>query len=161
MIKLLAHLDHEVWTLEGTADSHFIDLGIGARENDNVGVGFVNVSFGFEFFNEDGLLDFGNFPADGVRFNYTEDDVMSFNRIQPLEPETKYWVRAWLKDAGIDFSETFEITTSRPEQPYPSWRYESNIKEWIAPVSYPQDRPSDEEQYVWDEENQSWSIEPK
>lgn len=39
-----------------------------------------------------------------------------------------------------------------PKKPYPSWVYNSEIKNWVAPVPYPEDFQT----YSWSEELVSW-----
>lgn len=42
----------------------------------------------------------------------------------------------------------------RPEQPYPSWTWNNDSKEWICPKPMPQNTNSYE--WKWNEENKEW-----
>jgi len=54
--------------------------------------------------------------------------------------------------AGIDW--TYNNTTEefRSPQPFPSWIYNEEIKQWVAPIEY----PTDNKNYTWDEPSTSW-----
>ncbi len=54
--------------------------------------------------------------------------------------------------AGIDW--TYNSTTEefRSPQPFPSWIYNEEIKQWEAPVEYPRD----DKNYLWKESSLSW-----
>ena len=41
----------------------------------------------------------------------------------------------------------------RKAQPYPSWTYDEEVKDWVAPIPYPE---IDGNVYVWDEEELAW-----
>jgi len=38
--------------------------------------------------------------------------------------------------------------------PYPSWTYNEELEEWVAPVPMPED----ENLYIWSEENLAWEA---
>lgn len=157
MIKLLAHLDRQEWTIEGLSDPYQMEIVIGARRNNSTGVSFVNPSFGFTFFDSEGALDFANYPPEGFSYSSTNEDFMTYNYVSDLEPEEEYMVRAWFRDAGLDFSNDFYVTTPRPEQPYLSWTYSEEMKMWQAP--YPPNIPKTNDQYYsWNEDLQVWEV---
>lgn len=54
--------------------------------------------------------------------------------------------------AGIGW--TYNSTTGefRSPQPFLSWIYNEDIKQWKAPVEY----PTDDKRYIWDELTLSW-----
>jgi hypothetical protein len=57
--------------------------------------------------------------------------------------------------AGIGYyfdSEAGEDGAFIPEKPYDSWILDTEMYDWISPISY----PTDGKVYVWDEENVSW-----
>jgi len=56
--------------------------------------------------------------------------------------------------AGIGFSYDPELDVFLPPKPFESWVMSDNYQ-WQAPVSY----PADGEDYVWDEDSQSWIVE--
>jgi len=43
-----------------------------------------------------------------------------------------------------------DIPPEKPEQPYPSWTYDEETNEWVAPAAKPDDNAE------WDEENLEW-----
>lgn len=52
--------------------------------------------------------------------------------------------------AGIGY--TFDGTGFAAPQPFPSWTLNADTYLWEAPVAY----PSDDKNYIWNEENQTW-----
>ena len=40
------------------------------------------------------------------------------------------------------------------KSPYPSWTYDSQLEEWVAPVL----KPVNENFYIWSEEDLNWEI---
>lgn len=157
MIKLLAHLDTQEWSIEGSPGSNDLELVIGCRRNNAIGVDFVNASFGFNFLDQEGILDYAQYPPEGISYSSTNEDFMTYNFITDLVPEEEYVIRAWFKDSGIEFSAEFTITTPRPEQPFPSWTYSEEMRYWIAP--YPPNIPkTDDQYYSWNEDTQLWSV---
>jgi hypothetical protein len=41
-----------------------------------------------------------------------------------------------------------------PPKPFPSWIFDINKKQWVAPVDFPQDGA----RYLWDEEIKQWVV---
>jgi len=61
------------------------------------------------------------------------------------------WVDVTGLNCGVGF--TFDGTTLKPPQPYPSWVFDDEINGWNPPVPYPAD---DGKMYQWDEQSLSW-----
>lgn len=56
--------------------------------------------------------------------------------------------------AGIGYTYNEELDAFIPPQPYPSWTLDVATYLWQAPTPYPED----DEEYVWNEESQSWFL---
>lgn len=56
--------------------------------------------------------------------------------------------------AGIGFIYDREKDAFIPPKPFESWVLDDNTCQWVAPVQ----KPVDGNEYVWDEENLTWSI---
>lgn len=56
--------------------------------------------------------------------------------------------------AGIGFAYDAARDAFIPPKPFPSWTLNESTCRWEAPVPY----PSDDEVYMWDEENQEWVV---
>ena len=54
--------------------------------------------------------------------------------------------------AGIGYTYDESRDAFIPPQPYDSWTLNSETYQWDSPVSYPEDG----NQYIWNEETQSW-----
>jgi len=56
--------------------------------------------------------------------------------------------------AGVNFKYDQTRDAFIPPQPYPSWTLNETTCLWEAPVV----RPNDNNEYFWNEENQSWDL---
>ena len=56
--------------------------------------------------------------------------------------------------AGIGFTYDTELDAFIPPQPYDSWVLNKETCNWEAPVPY----PADSNEYIWNEETQSWEL---
>ena len=54
--------------------------------------------------------------------------------------------------AGPGFIYNPELDIFIPPKPFPSWNFDNNTKDWMAPITY----PSDGKTYYWNEEFQQW-----
>lgn len=58
--------------------------------------------------------------------------------------------------AGIGFTYNRELDAFIPPKPYASWILDEETCLWSAPVAY----PTDDNDYKWNEDNQSWDLVP-
>jgi hypothetical protein len=152
MSKILATDDFQTqnWTITiEDLDSNYTDLFIGFTDESPV-VEFKNLQFKYELKHKNEILQQGSYPPPNVRYLNSDQVYLVVERLN-LSPETTYELYLWAENDGNSFEKTFEFTTPRPPQPYPSWTW--NGETWEAPVPYPEG----EEFYVWDEENQEWT----
>ncbi len=77
------------------------------------------------------------------------------------EPEAHYGaVETWRDGgprknmAGIGFTYDLARDAFIPPKPYPSWLLDESTCRWIPPVP----RPSDGQEYLWDEVNTNWRV---
>ena len=56
--------------------------------------------------------------------------------------------------AGIGYTYREDIDAFIPPQPYSSWLLDEETGLWESPIPI----PSDDNQYVWNEETQSWDV---
>lgn len=54
--------------------------------------------------------------------------------------------------AGIDFTYDSNLDAFIPPKPYNSWILNETICQWEPPIPY----PTDDKQYVWNDNDQSW-----
>ena len=55
--------------------------------------------------------------------------------------------------AGIGYTYDRKLDAFIPEKNFQSWKLNEETCQWEAPVAY----PSDDKDYVWDEESLSWT----
>ena len=59
--------------------------------------------------------------------------------------------------AGVGFTYDDVNDVFVAPQPFPSWSLDENY-DWQSPVEYPADEIGDNQNYVWNEETQSWDL---
>jgi hypothetical protein len=126
------------------------DLFIGFTDESPV-VEFKNLQFKYELKHNNEIQQQGSYPPPNTKYLNSDQTYLVVERLN-LTPETTYELYLWAENDGNSFEKTFEFTTPRPAQPYPSWTWNGEI--WEAPVPYPEGGGS----YVWDEENQEWVV---
>ena len=96
----------------------------------------------------------GNFAKiiDGV---VTDVIVADQSFINGLSDSTD-WVENTSSVAGIGYNYDASTTTFYPPQPYNSWILNTETYTWGAPIAY----PTDDKNYIWDEDNQNWVESP-
>lgn len=150
MMKLTMDLTNKKWIIEGEAGYDYIeamlwyDIDIQQTKFKN----FKYTSWIEGPSNSVIDMELVELNPDGPR-----DSIPVFvakHRYGPLLPETDYvWHLSFFnlrEETAIDFS----FTTPRPPKPFDSWTWNSNTKEWAAPVEPP--KP------VWDEDSQEWIV---
>ena len=153
MSKILATDDFQTqnWTITiEDLQSNYTDLFIGFTDESPV-VEFKNLQFKYELKHNNVILQQGSYPPPNVRYINSDQTYLVVERLN-LSPETTYELYLWAENDGNSFEKTFEFTTPRPPQPYPSWTWNGEI--WEAPTSYPEGG----EFYEWDEDNQEWTL---
>jgi hypothetical protein len=153
MSKIFATDDFQTqnWTITiEDLQSNYTDLFIGFTDESPV-VEFKNLQFKYELKHNNEIQQQGSYPPPNVKYLNSDQVYLVVERLN-LTPETTYELYLWAENAGQSFEKTFEFTTPRPPQPYPSWTW--NGETWEAPVPYPEG----EEFYVWEEENQEWIL---
>jgi hypothetical protein len=149
---LLGNFDTQSWAADDQVDAYSAEIKIGFRNGDQNPVIFDNLSFGFDFFSGEESLFSGSYPPVNVFYKSSDQEYVVAEVVNNLTPEESYTLNVWVQNAGQRFEESIIVTTSRPLQPYESWIYDSEKRVWVAPVQY----PTDGEDYVWNEESQSW-----
>jgi len=150
MSKILAKDNTKTgWQVEfENLAANYADLHIGFTEGAPV-VEFKNLKFGYTLTRGDTTVQTNSFPPPRTRYVRTDQEYLVVERLK-VDPETEYTLSLWAENAGERFETETTFTTPRPPQPYASWTWDG--AQWNAPVA----RPEDGENYVWNEENQTW-----
>jgi hypothetical protein len=114
-------------------------------------VTFKNLRFGYELKQDSIIQEYNMYPPPGIQYERSDQEYLVSIKLN-LKAEETYSLFLWAENDGQKFEKEFEFTTPRPEQPYPSWTWNSENKVWNPPVPYPDDGKF----YQWDEETQNW-----
>jgi hypothetical protein len=68
--------------------------------------------------------------------------------------QTSYNGNIRTRYAAIGYTYRADLDAFISPQPYPSWVLNTEIKDWVSPVPYPED----DLMYEWDEETGSWKA---
>jgi|GEM_PF-5180063 len=110
---------------------------------------FQGLEFGVTVTQADGASEAFKFPAPGVVYLSTDQDMLENVPIK-LAPGDEVTLDVWITNGGVTTTGQHSLTVPRPAQPYPSWTWDG--ARWVAPVSYPDDGGV----YDWDEAAQAW-----
>lgn len=129
---------------------YFVDLCIGFESDSSIVV-FSDLHFKFELKKDNEIVSYGEYPTAGARYIQTDEEFLMTQRIL-LVPESNYSVYVWSTNNKIISENTFNFQTEKPLQPFSSWTWNNQNKEWESPVPYPEG----DNAYRWDEDTQSW-----
>jgi len=102
---------------------------------------------------EQDVIDTGMFGTGWVQTSYNTRGGVHFNpeTNEPSEDQS----RALRKNyAGVGYNYDSERDAFIAPKPYASWVLDDATCLWTAPVAM----PTDDKQYSWDEESQSWKL---
>ena len=155
MSKIIAtdHFETQNWevTFEDLAPN-YADLFIGFTDDAPV-IEFKDLKFKYELRQGDNIKQYGVYPPPNTRYIRSDQKYLVVERLN-LKPEIEYELYLWAENNKESFETTVTFTTPRPEQLYESWTWDTESKQWQAPVPY----PDDDNIYQWNEEDQQWAI---
>ena len=98
-----------------------------------------------------------SFNGDGIEEFFTPENATT--QFQLRNPQTEEYI-----DQFATYQDLYVLIHSlyfhlakmrdRGPQPYPSWSFNELTEQWESPIP----RPDDEQNYVWDEVNQTWNL---
>ena len=88
-----------------------------------------------------------------IESNIIIDIILANQEFINILPDSKDWVELTNSLIGIGWNYDINSLSFYPPQPYPSWTLNTNTYNWEPPIAY----PTDDKNYVWDEENQIWN----
>jgi len=151
--------EHQNWICEGEPDSH---------DTVNMEIYFISTpnlekvkNFKFDYAVLSNEVDVNDLVYDvkkrGIEAN--QDPIgpgpyykylIAVVEVSNLKPDTNYYFYLKASNLRKPWSREFEFTTFKSPSPYPSWVWDSNIKEWVPPFEKPDP--------VWDEASGGWVI---
>lgn len=151
---ILGNFDTQSWTADNDTQAYSSEIKIGFRNGEENPVVFDNLSFGFAVLDGETELLSGSYPPVNVTYKSSDQEYLVADVVNDLVPEETYTVSVWANNAGQRFEDVVSFTTPRPPQPFESWIYDSENKYWVAPVPAPEDGND----YMWNEETQTWDL---
>lgn len=152
IIKTTFNIVNNSWSqIEQNFDDTHLDLQFNAVGSETVSV--QNLQFGYSFTKDDTVLTAGNFPTVGA-LEFIRDTNYINDRINIIRGTT-YTLNVWAENFGDRVSQTFEIITPIPSQPFESWTLHNNV--WVPPIPIPTDGPPDA-LYKWSEKQKKWFL---
>ena len=127
---------------------------IAALERHGQTVDIRGLSYGADVKVDGELVLEKSWPPPGVKYVSTDQNELVTERLKVFPPDAECEFFVWIKGRNGEYTGQTTFTIPRPEQPYPSWVWNTETLRWEAPVPY----PDDNNDYEWDEENQQWVI---
>jgi hypothetical protein len=79
------------------------------------------------------------------------ENIIKWDGETPFDPGDGYTL-VECENVRVNIGWSFDGTSFKPIQPYPSWVWNEDIYDWEAPEPYPSDGAS----YVWEEDMGVW-----
>lgn len=158
MITLLMDLKSQTWVCEGEAEHDSAKVLVYYLTSPDVK---IVKNFHFSYYLQSDEVDVEAAEIDtkqrGIDPSQSEEGPGNVHKIlvaeveySNLRPDTKYHFDLSASNRRKPFEGRFDFTTKISPRPYDSWVWNSETKEWEAPVEQPE--------LVWDEESASWII---
>ena len=128
----------------------YCDISAGVAKHKDV-IEFDGFSFGFLLLRNGAIVAAKTWPEPGVKYIQTDQDIVGGDRVQ-WKPDQEVTLTVWFENFGVKHEGSETFTVPRPPKPYPSWSWDADKLQWVAPVPY----PNDGKFYVWDEDAQKW-----
>ena len=154
-IKSKCNLDTGSWTVDKTLLSNVSnEIGIGFENNSGTTVVFTNFSFYYKITDnaDNSIIVEKSYPPTGIK--YVESDG-SFIVMEMLDliPNHNYTLNLSATNNSKTYTETVTLNVPYPPKPFSSWTWSESERNYIAPVSYPNERGY---LWEWDETNRKW-----
>lgn len=129
-------------------------------DEDGIARDMRRARFQFRLLVNGSLVGVTQWPGPGVELKSSDQPVMRQWAL-PVRPDDSVTIqgRLWWRGRRGDVAEIIRegavsYTVPRPDSPFASWVWDSDLIAWVAPVAVPQDG----ENYKWDEPSQSWVL---
>lgn len=155
-MKFIAHLDTKEWSIEPSSEPFVMNYEISVKDSDKKIVEFDHVSFGYDLFQGETLIDSESFPPENVVYISSDQDYIVAGNSATISPDKEYNVRVWIKNADYEFEKSFSFVTPKPVKPFESWVWNEESEDWEPPIPYPTNDPDNF--YSWSEEENTWVI---
>jgi|SaaInlV_120m_DNA_3_1039746.scaffolds.fasta_scaffold07366_4 hypothetical protein len=117
-------------------------------------VQFKDLHFGYTFYKDGQEILSEEWPM-GPNSKYISSDQKHLETIMlQFEAEENYKLQVWSINDKKTSKASFHFTTGRPDQPFPSWKWNAEAKLWDPPKPHPEN--FDYSFYEWDEVKQEW-----
>ena len=99
----------------------------------------------------------GSYNGEGIEAYFTAENALT--QFQLRNPITEEYIDQYANYQDLYVlihSLYFHLAKMRDQgpQPYPSWTYNENIAQWVAPIA----KPDDGQEYIWNESTLSWDL---
>lgn len=151
-IKATCFIDRGLWQISVPEVWANDLLAVGFKQSSGETVVFDGLRFGYSFMVNGEVTSEGELPRAGVVYRSTDQDVLEFFEVEAQSGDSVS-LSVWCENGGSRSQEEFSFIVPRTEQPFPSWVWDFEENNWVAPKPYPAD-PS--EYYGWSEEALEW-----
>lgn len=156
-IKINFDVANKDWDLDESQIDPFddyVDFYFNFRNAGSEQVEFNTLRFGYVVLDNEIPVGGEEFPRAGFEYLATDQLFLEVSRVFGFRPNRSYQIDLWAENNGESFSESIIFNIPIPEQPYPSWTWDDDTAEWIAPFP----PPDDGNMYKWNESSQSWDL---
>jgi hypothetical protein len=153
-ITAVYHTVNKEWSVEST-DAYAPDCDMHISfTSETTEMSFNDIKFGYKLTLNNTVISENNYPLDNIKL---ETAVSGSPVAMPrftVTPGVTYSLHLWAEDAGQRGESDTVIEMPKPEQPFPSWTWDTTDNRWSAPVQH----ATDGKLYTWNEETRSWTV---
>lgn len=156
MIEIIYDLYYHTFTIKNINDEKYNQINFGFCNSGKLPVIFSNLSFGIEILNTKNEVIYKNqYPNRNLIYSKSNQLYLISKNIKNIKKGREYIFNLWVINKRINKEHSQHIYIDKPKQPYPSWSWNDELTEWVAPKKKPVD---DMKSYVWNENNLEWTL---
>ena len=95
------------------------------------------------------------FPDRNIIYSKSNQLYLISRIVNNIKQGREYIFNLWVVNKRINKEHSQHFYIDKPKQPYPSWSWNDELTEWVAPKKKPVD---DMKSYVWNENNLEWTL---
>jgi hypothetical protein len=153
-ITAVYHVTNKEWTVEST-DAYASDCDMHISfTSETTDIAFNEVKFGYKLTLNNTVISENNYPLDNIKLETAVTGAPVAMPRFSMTPGVEYSLHLWAEDLGQRGESDTVIEMPKPDQPHPSWTWNTTDNRWSAPVQ----PATDGKLYKWDEETGSWTV---
>lgn len=150
-LQVTLELESETWFIENLQDFNPSTEVLFNVKQISPETLYDNLRFGFDLVLNGDIIQSVIEPPEATTYISSDQSYLKSIPINVIY-NREYNINLWVENGGKRYERSYNFTTPKPEQPYPSWTWIEEGETWQSPIP----RPDDGNLLVWSEELQEW-----